>query len=255
MSPRLPLTKRRVLLAAVDLADRAGLGALTMRRLGAELGVEAMSLYKHVANKEEILDGIVDLVINQIEIPSEGEGWKAAMRRRAISARSVLGRHSWAIGLMESRGTRGPAAQRYLDAILGNLRTAGFSIESAAHAFWLLDSYVYGHVVQETSLSSSMPEETTGSAQSNPPETAMDEYPHLLELAEHAPSVGFTFDREFEFGLGVILDALGNIVGAPGQADRAPGSGAAAVGEMSPPPGTQTPAGRDSPRRRGSRGR
>ena len=124
-----------------------------MRRLGAELGVEAMSLYKHVANKEEILDGVVELVVGEIAIPGEGSHWKDAMRQRAISAREVLASHSWAIGLLETRGSMGPAAMRYLDAILGNLRSAGFTIENAVHAFWLLDSYVYGHVIQETTLS------------------------------------------------------------------------------------------------------
>ena len=151
-SPRPPLTTDRVLRAAVDLADREGLGALTMRRLGAELGVEAMSLYKHVANKEAILDGVVELIVGQIEIPSQETHWKEAMRRRAVSARGVLAAHSWAIGLLETRGSMGPATMRYLDAILGNLRSAGFSIQDAVHAFWLLDSYVYGHVIQETTL-------------------------------------------------------------------------------------------------------
>ena len=123
-----------------------------MRRLGAELGVEAMSLYKHVANKEAILDGVVELIVGQIEIPSQETPWKKAMRRRAVSARGVLAGHSWAIGLLETRGSMGPATMRYLNAILGNLRSAGFSIEDAVHAFWLLDSYVYGHVIQETTL-------------------------------------------------------------------------------------------------------
>ncbi len=127
-SLRTPLTKARVLQAAVDLADREGLGALTMRRLGAELGVEAMSLYKHVANKEAILDGIVELVIGEIEVPTDGTDWKQAMRHRAVSARQVLSRHSWAIGLLEARGSTGPNALHYVDSILGNLRTAGFSI-------------------------------------------------------------------------------------------------------------------------------
>ncbi len=162
-SLRPPLTPARVLQAAVDLADREGLGALTMRRLGAELGVEAMSLYKHVANKEAILDGIVELVVGEIEVPTDGADWKQAMRRRAVSARQVLSRHSWAIGLLEARGSTGPNALHYVDAILGNLRTAGFSITLAAHAFWLLDSYVYGHVIQETSLPFTSSEEMTQS--------------------------------------------------------------------------------------------
>lgn len=207
-STRSPLTKEGVLQAAVDLADRDGLGALTMRRLGAELGVEAMSLYKHVANKDEILDGIVELVVGEIEIPSEGADWKEAMRRRAVSAREVLSRHSWAIGLLEARGSTGPTALRYLDAILGTLRSAGFSIENAAHAFWLLDSYVYGHVVQETSMPISTSEETTQSTESILEQITMDEYPHLVEIGEHALRSAFSFDSEFEFGLDLILDAL-----------------------------------------------
>jgi AcrR family transcriptional regulator len=208
-SPRPPLTRERILHAAVDLADREGVGALTMRRLGAELGVEAMSLYKHVANKEEILDGIVELVIGEIEVSRDEADWKRAMRRRAISARQVLSRHSWAIGLLEARGAMGPTAMRYLDTILGNLRSAGFSIENAAHAFWLLDSYVYGHVIQETSVSLSTSDEMTGSARPNLEEATTDEFPHLLEIGEHAMSSGFSLESEFEFGLELILDALG----------------------------------------------
>jgi AcrR family transcriptional regulator len=207
-SPRLPLTKGRVLQAAVDVADREGLGALTMRRLGAELGVEAMSLYKHVANKEEILDGIVELVVGEIEIPSEGAEWKEAMRRRTVSAREVLSRHSWAIGLLEARGSRGPTARRYLDAILGNLRSAGFSIENAVHAFWVLDSYVYGHVIQETSLAFSSSKEMTEPAGSVPEPIPTNEYPHLVEIAQPALRSAYSFDNEFEFGLDLILDAL-----------------------------------------------
>jgi AcrR family transcriptional regulator len=178
-----------------------------MRRLGAELGVEAMSLYKHVANKDAILDGIVELVVSQIEIPGDGVDWQAAMRRRAISARAVLSRHSWAIGLLESRRVMGPAQLRYVDAILGTLRSAGFSVELAAHAFWLLDAYVYGHVVQEQSLSGSTPQEI-GAGGSEPGQGSRGEYPHLAELAQRAFGSGFSFDGEFEFGLDLILDGL-----------------------------------------------
>jgi len=206
-SPRLPLSKERILQVAVDVSDRDGLAALTMRRLGAELGVEAMSLYKHVANKEEILDGIVELVVGEIEIPSDGAAWKEAMRRRAISAREVLSRHSWAIGLLEARGSKGHTALRYLDAILGNLRSAGFSIENAAHAFWLLDSYVYGHVIQESSLPMSTSEEAPTKSMLEP--ITMNDYPHLVEV--YALSAAFSLDGEFEFGLDLILNALGPI--------------------------------------------
>ena len=206
--PRSPLTRQRVFQAAVDLADRDGLGALTMRRLGAELGVEAMSLYKHVASKEEILDGIVELVVGEIEIPPDGAEWKEAMRRRAISAREVLSRHSWAIGLLEARDSKGPTALRYLDAILGNLRSAGFSIENAAHAFWLLDSFVYGHVIQETRLPINTSEKVSESTGSNVEQITRDEYPHLVEIGEHALKSEYSVDTEFEFGLDLILDAL-----------------------------------------------
>ena len=179
-----------------------------MRRLGSELGVEAMSLYKHVANKEEILDGIVDLVVGEIEIPDEGAHWKEAMKRRAMSAREVLSRHSWAIGLLEARGSTGPAALRYVDAILGNLRSAGFSIENTAHAFWLLDSYVYGHVIQETSMPIGASDETTD-PESILEQDTIDQYSHLVEIREHAQMRSeFSFDSEFEFGLDLILEAL-----------------------------------------------
>jgi AcrR family transcriptional regulator len=183
-----------------------------MRRLGAELGVEAMALYKHVSNKEEILDGILALVVSEIEIPREGEDWKDAMRRRAISARAVLSRHAWAIGLLESRGSMGPAAMRYVDAIVGNLRSAGFSIENAAHAFWLLDSYVYGHVVQETSLPFSSSEEMTESGGSPIEQAGKSEYPHLVEMATHAQGFDYSVDGEFDFGLELILEALAELV-------------------------------------------
>ena len=207
-SPRLPLTKARVLGAAVDLADREGLGALTMRRLGGELGVEAMSLYKHVANKDAILDGIVEVVVGEIEIPTDEADWKQAMRCRAVSARQVLSRHSWAIGLLEARGSTGPNALHYVDAILGNLRTAGFSITVAAHAFWLLDSYVYGHVLQETSLRFNTADEMTQPTRSPGEEITPKEYPHLFEVGEHALRSAYSVDNEFEFGLDLILDGL-----------------------------------------------
>lgn len=194
--------------AAVDLADRDGLGALTMRRLGSELDVEAMSLYKHIANKDEILDGIVDLVFGEIEIPSEADDWKEAMRRRATSAREVLSRHSWAIGLVEARDSTGPTVLRYQNAILGNLRSAGFSIENAAHAFSLLDSYVYGRVIQENSTPIRSSEEWTDSRESILEQEMIGEYPHIVEIMENAGRIGFSFDGEFEYGLQLILDAL-----------------------------------------------
>ncbi len=211
---RPPLTRARILQAAVDLADTDGLGALTMRRLGAELGVEAMSLYKHVSSKDDILDGIVELVVSGIETPDNGADWRAAMRRRAISAREVLTRHSWAIGLLESRRAMGPNQLRYVDAILGSLRSAGFSVEDAAHAFWLLDSYVYGHVVQEMSMSGTASDQA-GSPETGEAETFVADYPHLAEIAARAAESPFSFDGEFEHGLELILTALEPAAGTP----------------------------------------
>lgn len=208
---RRPLTRERVLRAAVALADRHGVESLTMRRLGGKLGVEAMALYKHVANKDEILDGIVELVVGEIEIPAPGSEWRTAMRQRAISARRVLKRHPWAIGLMESRGMAGPATLRYVEAVLATLREGGFSVEMAAHAFWLLDSYVYGHVIQEISLPIGTPEQTAASAGQMLEQAGLGDYPHLAEVAAEAVASGYDIDREFEFGLDLVLDALAGI--------------------------------------------
>lgn len=205
---RSPLTKERVLHAAVALADRDGLGALTMRRLGAELGFEAMAIYKHVTNKEEILEGMLELVVGQIEIPEEGADWKDAMRRRAISAREVLAHHSWAIGLLEAGTATSPTALRYMNAILGNLRSAGFPTEYVAHAFWVLDCYVYGQVIQEVSLPFQTSEESTETTRTTLEQGAMSNYPHLAAMYEHAVTHRYTFDDEFEFGLELILDGL-----------------------------------------------
>jgi AcrR family transcriptional regulator len=200
-----------VLRAAVALADRHGVDALTMRRLGGKLGVEAMALYKHVANKDEILDGIAELVVGEIEIPVPGSEWRTAMRQRAISARRVLKRHPWAIGLMESRGSSGPATLRYVEAVLATLRDGGFSVKMAVHAFWLLDSYVYGHVIQEISLPIGTSEQSSPSAGQMLDQPDIGDYPHLAEVAAEAVASGYDIDREFEFGLDLVLDALEGI--------------------------------------------
>jgi AcrR family transcriptional regulator len=199
------LTKDRIVRTAVDLADREGLQALTMRRLGAELGVEAMSLYKHVANKEQILEGIVDRVFGSIEVPGPEVAWPEAMRLRAHSARAVLRRHAWAIGLLEGNAAMGPASMRYVDSILGILRSAGFSPADAAHAFWTLDSFVYGHVLQETRLAAP-------DASGDVPGEASD-HPNLATLAADSRRSGYSVDREFEFGLDLIVEALRRTVG------------------------------------------
>src|SRR3989442_10616094 len=130
---RTPLSRERILRVAINLADRNGIDSLSMRKLGQELGVEAMSLYSHVANKDDLLDGMVDVVFGEIGPPPAGVGWRSVMHQRAVAARTALSRHPWAIGLMESRRRPGPATLRHHDAVLGALRKAGFSIEAAAH--------------------------------------------------------------------------------------------------------------------------
>jgi AcrR family transcriptional regulator len=207
--PRLPLTRERVLAAAVALADRGGIGSLSMRKLAQELGVEAMSLYHHVANKDDILDGLVDVVFGEIDLPTGEEGWRPAMRRRAISAREALRRHPWATGLMESRPTPGAANLRHHDAVLGVLRGAGFSVELAAHAYSLLDSYIYGFALQEASLPFHTPEEAAQVAQAIMAEFPASEYPHLTEIAvDHVLQPGYDYGNEYLFGLDLILDGL-----------------------------------------------
>jgi AcrR family transcriptional regulator len=207
--PRIPLTRQRVLRAAMTLADRGGVGSLSMRKLAQQLGVEAMSLYHHVASKDDLLDGMVDLVFDEIDLPSGETGWKAAMRQRAISARKVLSRHPWAIGLMESRSTPGPANLRHHDAVIGRLRAAGFPVALTAHAYSLLDSYIYGFALQEASLPFDTPEETAELAQTMLAGFPADAYPHLTELAtEHVLQPGYDYGDEYEFGLDLILDGL-----------------------------------------------
>jgi AcrR family transcriptional regulator len=212
MSPRQrgPLTRERVLRAATKLADAGGFESLTMRKLGNELGVEAMSLYNHVANKEDILDGIVDIVFSEIEVPSPGEvHWTTAMRRRAISVREVLSRHRWAIELMESRMNPGPANLRNHDAVMGCLREAGFSFREAVHAYSVLDAYIYGFALQEKSLPFETPEEHSQVIQTKREHVPdMQQYPYLLEVAMEIAKAGYDYATEFEFGLDLILDGL-----------------------------------------------
>ena len=203
------LSRDQVLRAAVALADQGGIGALSMRKLGQVLGVEAMSLYNHVANKSDLLDGMIDIVFSEIGLPAGDSGWKQAMRQRAISAREVLARHRWAIGLMESRRSPGPATLRHHDAVLGCLRQAGFPVDLTAHAYSLLDSYIYGFALQEASLPFDTPEKTTQVAQEIFGQFAAGTYPHLTELTiQHVLQPGYHYGGEFEIGLDLILDAL-----------------------------------------------
>ncbi|MCW2585078.1 MAG: putative transcriptional regulator, TetR family protein [Frankiales bacterium] len=203
------LTRERVLRAAVGLADTGGIDALTMRRLGEELGVEAMSLYKHVANKDDLLDGMIDSVFGEIYLPAGGTDWRTSMRQRASSVREVMARHRWAVGLMESRTAPGPATLRHHDAVLGTLREAGFSVELAAHAFSALDSYLYGFALQERSLPFDTAEQTAEAAEMILAQLPADDYPHLTELVrEHVLQPGYDYGNEYAFGLDLILDGL-----------------------------------------------
>ena len=213
---RAPLSRGQVLDAAVAVADQGGIEAVSMRKLGQALGVEAMSLYNHVASKSDLLDGMVDVVFSEIGLPSSDVGWRSAMRRRAISVRKALGRHRWAIGLMESRRSPGPATLRHHDAVLGCLRAAGFSTQLTAHAYSLLDSYIYGFALQEASLPFGTAEETAQVTQEIAGRMPADEYPHLTELAvEHVLQPGYDYGDEFEAGLDLILDALERAASAP----------------------------------------
>lgn len=206
---RIPLSRDRVLEAAIALADESGLQSLSMRKLGQALGVEAMSLYNHVANKDEILDGIVDVVVGEIEVPPPGDDWRAAARRRVLSARETLARHPWATGLMESRVNPGEATLHYYDAVLGSFREAGFSVEMAAHAFSALDAYLYGFSLQELSLPFDNAEESADVAGALLQHLPVDDYPHLSEMIlEHAMQPGYDYANEFEFGLELILNGL-----------------------------------------------
>lgn len=206
---RAPLSRERVLSGAVDVADAGGIGSLTIRTLAQQLGVKPMSVYHYVANKDEILDGIVDVVFTEIELPSVDGDWQSEMRRSAASARSVLRCHPWAIGLLESRTTPGPATLRHHDAVIGTLRGAGFSLEMTAHAYALLDAYVYGFALSEASLPFNGPETVADVAESMMQHFSAGAYPHLLEFATgHVLKPGYDFGNEFEFGLSMILDAL-----------------------------------------------
>ena len=219
---REPLTRDRVLDAAVRLADESGIDAVTMRKVGEVLGVEAMSLYNHVANKDALLDGMVDRVFAEIDMPSD-DNWNAAMRGRAISARAALGRHRWAIGRMESRRSPGSENLAHHNAVLGCLRRAGFTVELTAHAYALLDSYIYGFALQEATLPFETGEETVELAQEILEQTA-ENYPYLAEfVVEHAMQPGYDFGNEFEIGLDLILDSLDRALRATTRAgSRAP---------------------------------
>lgn len=202
------MSRERVLDVAVALADREGLEALTMRRLARELDAGTMTLYHYVADKEDLLDGMVDVVFSEIDLPAADAGWRTAMRERAASVREALARHPWATGLMELRMTYGPTSLRHAEAVLECLRGAGFSIQDATHAYWLLDSYIYGFAIQEANLPFGTPEQLAEMAESVLPRVPAAEYPRLNEAAAASLAAGYGYTDEFEFGLDLILDGL-----------------------------------------------
>ena len=205
---REPLSRARVLQAGVALADQAGLEAFSMRALAQELGVVPMALYKHVANKDELLDGMVDIVFGEIELPPAELDWRSAMRHRAISTREAMKRHSWATGMMESRRP-GPANLRNHNAVMGCLREAGFSFELAIHAYSAQDAYIYGFALQERDTGFETPDSAGEAAQRRADANgALEEYPHLVEIVAKLPESGYDNAVEFAWGLDLILDGL-----------------------------------------------
>ena len=223
---RAPLSKERVLRTAVSIADEDGLDALTMRRLAQELGVEAMSLYYYVANKDDILKGIMDLVATEIEVPAGGADWKAAVRRSAISFHDVLRRHRWATGVMISGPPGvGPAQLRYSDTLLKRLREAGFSAELTHHAYHALDSHIVGSTLWSAGIGAVM-KTKPDFVQTFIKELPVAEYPFFAEhVQQHmTKSVPSTGKSEFEFGLDLILDGLEKtIAGKPRRSRATPG--------------------------------
>ncbi len=210
--PRLPLTRARIVQAAVMLADTEGLAALSMRKLGRSLAVEAMSLYNHIANKDDLFDGMVDLVFREVGMPPDELGWQEAMRQRAIAMRDTLIAHPWALGLLGSRNTPGQATLRHHNAVLGCFRRAGFSVALAAHAYSLLDSYIYGFALEQLNLPFNTSEEAVGVAEALLEQFSADQYPYLSEITnEYILQPGYEYADELLFGLNLILDGLARL--------------------------------------------
>lgn len=206
-----PLSAALIIDAAVAVADHGGFAAISMRNVGRQLGVEAMSLYHHVANKDALLDALADWIFAQIELPMATDSWQDGMRRRAGSARRVLVDHPWALTLIDSRSNPGPALLRHHDVVIGCLRAGGFPIDLAAQAFSVIDAYLYGFALTERNLpfDPSTTTEAVDFAANVAPLLAA--YPHLAELTQHLTASGeYSFSQQFEDGLEIILAALGH---------------------------------------------
>jgi AcrR family transcriptional regulator len=214
--PRIPLSRERVLRAAIVLADEGGIESLSMRKLGQQLGVEAMSLYHHVANKDDLLDGIVDAVTSEIEVPSDETDWKEAIRRTAISSHDLFLRHRWACSLMMRRARVSPDRMRWMEAVLRTFREAGFSAEMTHHAYHALDSHITGFTLWQVSMPFETKEELVDLAEGFLQEIPADEYPYVIEHAEqHIAPSSPDGKSEFEFGLDLILDGLERLRDTP----------------------------------------
>jgi AcrR family transcriptional regulator len=208
---RVPLSKDRVLRTAMALADQGGIDSLSMRKLAQELGVEAMSLYHYVSSKDDILNGIVEIVVSEIELPDGGKDWKAALRRSAISFHDALARHRWATNLMMSGTGVGTARVRYMDALLGRLREAGFSANMTHHAYHALDSHIMGSTLWAAGYAT-MAKADPGAVQRFVQKLPLADYPHFAEHVEqHTSKSARDGISEFEFGLDLILDGLEKI--------------------------------------------
>lgn len=209
MGTREPLSEPRIVAAAVAVADRGGISAVSMRNVGKELGVEAMSLYHHVPSKDALLDALVDWIFARIVLPLERDSWREGMIRRAVSAREVLSTHPWGLGLIESRATPGPALLGHHNAVIGCLRRGGFSIGLASHAFSAIDAYVYGFALTEQTLPFDPSAATSAGDFAAEFTDLLEGYPYLAELVGAlTDGRDYVFGDEFDDGLGMILDQL-----------------------------------------------
>lgn len=209
MARRPALTHERIIDAAVRAADRSGLAQLSMRNVAQELGVEAMSLYHHLDGKQALLDGLANWAFTQIELPDPKQPWRQAMSERAASARRMLARHPWALGLIESRRAPGPALLRHHETVLACLRGNGFSVALATHAFSAIDAYVYGFVLTELNLPFAAGESADDFVAEIRELLPADKYPHLVEMiSEQVVGKDYAYSDEFAFGLELVLDGL-----------------------------------------------
>ena len=204
---RTSLTRDLIVKAAVALAEAGGMASLSMRNLAAEIGAAPMALYRHVTNKEDLIDDMVDLVFAEMYPPAIGGNWKAELQKRGYSARAALQRHRWAVGLMESRLHPGPASAVHHNATMGCLREAGFPFREAVHAYNVLDSYTYGFALQEQTIPFETAEESGEVAETTVGQRG-DEFAYLAEVVKELSIRGYDYTEEFEFGLGFILDGL-----------------------------------------------